>query len=299
VYREDRAIRRTISNDEWINDPTIANDPNQFLSSVAVKYNPKWKDKSYTTFLNKRYEADARVKYKGENFKEFETIIATEAGAIAKSESVMLFSKNIPDIVKRKTKSQNIDLEVMDFVACLPSRRYNEDEEIINEIWEVLAPIKNLSTAETELTLRFVKDFIPFPDKQYRANGDLWTGVYFDVNNKNTYPSSIGLSNYNQKYSNVSTYGYTGFYLTQIFCSSEANKIYTFKSNNGQAVIFSRIYNHKNGSYTNWKKEASGQGNHSITVNPAKNNQFVICFDANDWNNIDTGKIFIKNIIKG
>lgn len=186
IYDNDRAVNRTIENDEWIDLPTISLDESQFLSSITIKYDQDWKKGDFKTYLNNTYEAETKLKYKGEreNAKEsFETILATETGAIAKSESIMFFSKDINEIVKRKTKTQNIDLEIMDFIKCMPMSR--DVNETITQIWEILGITKNLSNAEIELTLRYVKNFIPVEPSFYQPGvfwgEELWGQGMYEV----------------------------------------------------------------------------------------------------------------------
>ena len=176
VYSPDRAAAATIENDEWMDTPSISLDESQFLSSVNVKYNKNWKSGNYNNYLNETYKADTIIKYKGEQEKEFETILETAAGAQEKSESIMFFSRDIKEIVKRKVKTQHIDLEVMDFVEALPHKRINAGT--VNQIWEVLGITKNLTSAEIELTLRFVKTFVPVEPTLYQT-GILWNDYLF------------------------------------------------------------------------------------------------------------------------
>lgn len=176
LYDDDRAPSKTVENDEWMNDADVELDQSKFLSQVTVKYNPEWASDKKRTYVNKTYETEVLERYAGTQSKEFETILETESGAIAKSESIMFFSKDIKEIVKRKTRLQHLNLEIMDFIEALPMARYGNDT--INQLWEVLGITKNLITGEIDLTLRFVKTYVPEPPALFET-GILWNQYLF------------------------------------------------------------------------------------------------------------------------
>ncbi|HSW62575.1 MAG TPA: hypothetical protein VLH56_04560, partial [Dissulfurispiraceae bacterium] len=81
---------------------------------------------------------------------------ATEAGAIEKSESIMARSKEMTPTVTRKTKMQNIDLEVMDFIEAEHDR-----ESATTKTWniyEVIGINKDLNSHEIGFTMKYVAE---------------------------------------------------------------------------------------------------------------------------------------------
>lgn len=171
LYDPDRSANITIENDEWISDPSVNAPEDTFLSEVTIRYDKDWKNDKYSHYVNTSYKTDAVTRYRREQPKEISTTLELEAGAIAKSEAIMSYSSNIQEIVKRKIKMQHPSLTIMDFVKCLPTARQNAGT--INQIWEVLGRNRDLNSFETELTLRFVKTFVPVEPTAYQT-GIAW-----------------------------------------------------------------------------------------------------------------------------
>jgi hypothetical protein len=171
LYDNVRAASETIYNDEWVGTPQIDLDESQFLSEVTVTYNKEYaSDKKYR-YVNTAYKTEVMERYAGTQSKEYDTIIETQADAIAKSESIMFHSKEIKEIVKHTTFLQHLNIEIMDFIEALPKNRYGN--ETVNQLWEVLGKTFNPTSGKIDLTLRFVKIFVPVPPTLYQT-GILW-----------------------------------------------------------------------------------------------------------------------------
>lgn len=171
-YDENRAPRTTpIHADEWIDEPQIECDWTKFLSSVTINYDEDLTTRKKRSYLNTTYEAEVFTRYKSKQTKSFDTILADAAGAAAKSETIMSLSKVIGEIVKRTTKTQNIDLEIMDFIIASPTTRVGETEQL--GIWEIIGIAKNLSAATVALTMRYVKPYTEPEEIEYQQ-GYLW-----------------------------------------------------------------------------------------------------------------------------
>jgi hypothetical protein len=170
-YDENRTPTRQIYFDEWMDDPQISIDWSKFLSSVRIDFDKDETESKFTSYLNTAYEDEVFNRYKGKEFKAIETILATEAGAIAKSETLMKLSKFIPEVVKRKVKTQHIDIEIMDFIIASPHTRVGQTEQL--GVWEIIGITKNLTKAEIELTMRWVKTYIEPAELDYQQ-GELW-----------------------------------------------------------------------------------------------------------------------------
>lgn len=158
----DREPVKIIYPDEWLGEHKIRYDASEFLSSCIVKYDknfsPGDNEQEYRTVINKDYEIDTVKRYKVYQEKEFETCLTDEADAIEKSEIIMSRSKEITPIVENKTKTQNVDLEVMDFVIAEHGRK--NAKERIWAIYEVLSVGLNIIKAEVPLKLKYIKPYI-------------------------------------------------------------------------------------------------------------------------------------------
>jgi hypothetical protein len=155
IYDSSRASSATILKDDWIDDPKIENNTDEFLSSVIVKYYHNQNADSYRSYNNTTYESDVYDTYKSKQSKEIQTELVDETAAIAKSEVIMSTSKQIADIVTRSVNFSFYALEIMDFVTCDPKCRRSAAEA--PAIWEVIGINKNLDSWKIELTLRYVK----------------------------------------------------------------------------------------------------------------------------------------------
>ena len=102
-------------------------------------------------------------------------MLTTESDANLKAQTILDYSSSVPSVVKRRTKFQNVDLEIMDFVICSPFTRFGARERY--GVYEVIGIVKDFNRYEIELTLKFVKDY-PYPvDVVYEVLTDE-TGEY-------------------------------------------------------------------------------------------------------------------------
>ncbi len=178
LYNGEKTPVRQIYNDEWLGQPSSNIDESQFSSSLIIKYANDIANGKPRQYINKDYEAAVVLKYKSYQQKEIETTIPDLAGAEAKSIIIMNYSSNIPQIVKRKTKIQNIDLSIMDLVVASPDTRTGEQENLA--IWEITEISKNLSKFEIDLTMRFVKYYVEPIEAEWFA-GRLWNqDIFFE-----------------------------------------------------------------------------------------------------------------------
>ena len=171
IYSATRTASRTIYSDEWIGDPSVSIDESEFLSSVIIKYSKNWNANTFRSFRNDDYETEVSTQYKSYQEETIETLLTNETDAAAKSESIMELSKTITEQVKRKLKTQHIDLEVMDIAIAAPKTRQGMTEQW--GYYEVMGINKNLSKAEIELSLRFISSYTPPAETDY-IQGYLW-----------------------------------------------------------------------------------------------------------------------------
>lgn len=156
IYNSSRTPVLTILKDEWIGEPGIENNTDEFLSSCIIKYSKNQSAGSYRSYVNTVYEADTIFIYNSAQSKEFETTLTDSTSAGLKSESIMAQSKIVTDIVKRSVPFYLYDLEIMDFIYADPKCRRSGTEH--NAIWEVIGIDKNLDSWSINLTLRYISE---------------------------------------------------------------------------------------------------------------------------------------------
>jgi len=141
-----------------------------------VKYNQDIDEDKYLQHRNNDYESEVSDRYKQYKEREFETIISNEADAISLSETIMILSRQIWENIGRKTKWQNIDLEIMDFIVSEHSRV--KDSEKKWSIYEVTGINKLLSSGDVDLDLRYIADYAV--EERLYVQGDLWFEFIFN-----------------------------------------------------------------------------------------------------------------------
>lgn len=159
IYNQDRLYSKIILVDDWIDEPKIDDNQDQFLTSVIIKYNHDIDADTWYQYENKDYEDVAFAIYKTYKVKAYETGLTTLAAAIEKSETILDYSANVRDIITRsvkfKTDSDDFTtLEIMDFIICAPESRVNDIP--VYALYEVLGLEKNFSTFELKITMRYV-----------------------------------------------------------------------------------------------------------------------------------------------
>lgn len=168
IYDEDRDPIKIIKGDEWISQPSVDNEGSQYLTKAIIQYKKNVNDDEYLQFVNSEYRDSAFSIYKRDKTETFETGLYTEAEAIQKSETILDFSSNIPNVVQRSVSLfDNIDLEIMDFVICSPFTRYGKREDY--GVYEIIGLTKDIEKNEIKLTLRYVKDYTMPVDIEYTA----------------------------------------------------------------------------------------------------------------------------------
>lgn len=155
LYTENRTPVKTILTDEWITEPKFTKKLTELVSNVKVKYDKDNYNDGYKSVNNDTYETEVYETYDYKNEKSFETVLSDSTGATNKAETMILRSKTIVPTIKRTTKTQNIDLEVMDFVIAEHSR----DSETTKDwaVYEVVGITKELNKSEVTLDMKYVK----------------------------------------------------------------------------------------------------------------------------------------------
>jgi len=159
LYDEDRTPDHTIKKDDWINDASIANNGNQFLTSCRIGYKHDIDEDKRLYYENVDFKESTFATYKSYNTDPFDTELTTLADAIDKSETIMNISSNISDIVERTTNWNYSTIEPTDFVIAAPMDRVSATTETFG-IYEVMNATKNLEKFNVKLSLRYVKAYV-------------------------------------------------------------------------------------------------------------------------------------------
>ena len=159
IYDANRTPVKTIYYDEWLSEPQIDNNADEFLTSCIINYNKDWTNDKYYSYEETSYIDTVFDIYKSKQSKTIETGLMTEAAAILKAQTIMDRSQLVQDVVKRSVPFTHFDLEIMDFVICDPRARVGATET--PAIWEVIGINKNLTNYSIELTLQYIKTYTP------------------------------------------------------------------------------------------------------------------------------------------
>lgn len=159
IYDANRTPAKTIYSDEWLSEPQIDNNADEFLTSCIINYNKDWTNDKYYSYEETSYIDTVFDIYKSKQSKTIETGLMTEAAAILKAQTIMDRSQLVQDVVKRSVPFTHYDLEIMDFVICDPRARVGATET--PAIWEVIGINKNLTNYSIELTLQYIKTYTP------------------------------------------------------------------------------------------------------------------------------------------
>ena len=182
VYDANRTPNtREIQDHEYMNNPSIANNGSEFLSSVIINYQKNQKDDEYLIYENANYKDEVFDRYKKYKTTDYDTMLPTLTDAQDKSETIMNISKNVQDIVKRSANWDNYGIEPSDFIICSPATRESEDS--VRGIYEVMKISNDLKSFTLGLSLRYVK-----------AADDLATYDSIDDNNDSNILDNNGFS---------------------------------------------------------------------------------------------------------
>ena len=167
IYSDDRDITKIIYPDEFIDEPDLQNESSQYLTSAIIKYKHNINDDTYLQYENLDYQDIAFSIYKRYKNAVFETNLTTLADAQAKSETILDYSSNVPNIVSRTVKFEHYDLEIMDFIVCSPYTRFDQAPDY--GVYEVIGLTKNFDNLEIKLNLRYITDYSMPVDVDYEV----------------------------------------------------------------------------------------------------------------------------------
>lgn len=160
VYDETRAQTKTIHTDDWIDDPAIANNGSEYLTSCAIQYKYDGHTEKYSTYTDTTREAEAYDVYKKYKSKTFETGLYELTAAQSKGAVIMEFSSNVRDVITRSLPwAGYYDLEIGDFVFASPLTRVGAAESWAT--YEILGVEKNTEKMLVKVTMQKATDEKP------------------------------------------------------------------------------------------------------------------------------------------
>jgi len=155
-YDPDRTPSIEIFEDELMDDPSISYDSKEYLSSVKVEYSTDWLTKEPELFTNSDYEAEVFGRYRQKKERSFKTALTSSADAESLTENIMELSKFIYPTIKLTTKTQNIDMRVLDNILYTYARQ-NGKEILPRSRFQVLGVNLNLSSYEMGITIKQIE----------------------------------------------------------------------------------------------------------------------------------------------
>ncbi len=142
---------------ELLKDPDAEYSAKQYLSSAQIEYQLDIKDKEYRTFINNDYQLEVYGKFRQFKERAFKSALTSEADAKALSVDIMDQSKDIKPKLKLKTKTQNLELRILDNVMYDYSRQ-SGDVVVGQSIYQVLGVALNLTSFELDVTIKQIKE---------------------------------------------------------------------------------------------------------------------------------------------
>lgn len=112
----DQEPKKTIYSEDMIGSFDIEWEGAEFLSSAKIGYKRDWNKNSHRWYLNDDLRAKIYSENKIYSDKSFQTLLVIEAAAIESAEYMMSLFQEIPAMYTVGTKTDNIDVEIMDMM---------------------------------------------------------------------------------------------------------------------------------------------------------------------------------------
>ncbi len=155
----DRATAGSIIKEQQLTMPGVVFDSSQFLSSVIVNYDKDQKENDFIEYPDTTREATVFTTYGTRREKEFDTVITNATDAASFGTAVMDLSEEIPTVFRTTTKTQFVDLVLMDNIALQVDR--------VGSTWygtrkvEVIGITYNMDEFRVDLTCRDIEGLEP------------------------------------------------------------------------------------------------------------------------------------------
>ena len=155
-YNPDRIPSHEIFQDELLDDPSIIYDSEEYLSSVKIEYSKDYLEKEYSIFTNEDYQAEVFGRYRQYKERTFTTALTSETDAMSLSEDIMELSKFIYPSLSLTTKTENINLRILDNLIYHYARQ-NGNSVLARSRFQVLGITLNLSNFEMGITIKQIE----------------------------------------------------------------------------------------------------------------------------------------------
>lgn len=148
-----RLPTHTIYRDELLDDPDFSYPSDEFLSTISIKYAPRYLFDKWSFEKNIDYRTDVLARYGRDQSKEFETALTNSADAAQLSTDIMERSEVILPVVTARTKTQFYDVKLLDTIRLDVGRNLAEKNLIFFEVIGIsLAPVRY----EIRFDLRYI-----------------------------------------------------------------------------------------------------------------------------------------------
>jgi len=117
------AVKRTILRDEELTEPEAEYDSTEYLTSVVIGYDKDQDSGDYIEYTDSSRESDVYADYNTYREKEYETLLKDAADATALASTIMDEVEEIKPVFRVVSKTQAIDLEIMDNVSVQIDRK--------------------------------------------------------------------------------------------------------------------------------------------------------------------------------
>ncbi len=108
--------------DEILDIPKRVDDPTEVLSRVIIEYSENLKDELHQIYTNIEFQESVYSKFENYPEKVFTTNIINETDAVSLSDDVMSLSKDIFPSINLNTKTQYIELRLLDLILYTYAR---------------------------------------------------------------------------------------------------------------------------------------------------------------------------------
>ncbi len=155
----DRASSTTFLLDELLPSgkiPEVKYNSKELLSSVKIEYAKNWKTNVFRLHTNLDFDTEVFSRYRQRQEKPFKTFLTSLEDAIVLSDLIMETSKTIVNTLSLTTKTQKIELRILDNATYTYGRR--DGTIIISESkYEILGVNLNMNSYKVTTTIRFLK----------------------------------------------------------------------------------------------------------------------------------------------
>jgi len=152
---EDRATAKTIVKTVQLAQPAADFKSEEFLTSAIIKYNKNQAEDEYIEYPDTSRQTEVFNKYSTYREREFETNITNATDAAALAVDILDLTDTIVAIFTAKTKTQNIDIQLLDNIILQVDRM--QSEWFGNRKCEVIGITHDMDNYQTTLQCRDIE----------------------------------------------------------------------------------------------------------------------------------------------